>query len=206
MLTGMDLGQRPTGVERGKQRQRDYERGDGDAEQRAVGVPEYQDADGNSDKSGGDDGQRAAQRYVLPRLQYHEREHEDGDGVYQHHRRLRIYQQQQRGYGGYADAEADRAEYERAREHKHSDQQELRYGKSIQILLPTAPAILRYRLTGKNAGAALAVNRNLPVHQHIGDTRRELARVVVGGVVVDALGVEHHDVGKSARLDATATT
>ena len=60
------------------------------------------------------------------------------------------------------------------------------------------------RLAGKHPGQSLVINRNLAIHDDERDADRELAWIVVGRRVDDALGVENDQVSEVAPLDAAA--
>src|SRR5499425_1956539 len=58
--------------------------------------------------------------------------------------------------------------------------------------------------TRQRARMIAAVDRHLPVHQHGGDAGRVAARLLVGGAVGDARGVEDHYVGPRAGIEDAA--
>lgn len=62
----------------------------------------------------------------------------------------------------------------------------------------------RYGLSSEDPCAALVVDSDLAIDDDIGDSGRELARALVGGVVVYPVRVENRDVREIALLDATA--
>ncbi len=59
----------------------------------------------------------------------------------------------------------------------------------------------RHGLPSQDPGAPLVVHTHLAVDDNVGYARGEPARVVVGGVVYDALGIEHDEVAIVSLLD-----
>src|SRR6185312_5153716 len=66
---------------------------------------------------------------------------------------------------------------------------------------PGAPA---HRASARGARRLAAAQRPHAVHPDVVDARGELLRLLVGGVILDRVRVEHHDVGIVARLELTA--
>src|SRR5215469_744912 len=95
------------------------------------------------------------------------------------------------------------------------------HGNSVPALASRAPGpLVRARATAASAGAgprapayraaACRPGRLTPaqcpyaVHPHLIDTRCELMRALVGGVILNGRGIEHHDIGEVATLQLSA--
>ena len=56
----------------------------------------------------------------------------------------------------------------------------------------------------ENAGALLFIYRQLPVYQHVGNSRGVNSRVFEAGLVDDAIGIEYNNVGELSSCDYPA--
>src|SRR5262249_35007830 len=64
-----------------------------------------------------------------------------------------------------------------------------------------APGAAAHRAAARGTRGLPPAQRTHAVHPHVLDAGRELLRLLVGGVILDRLGIEAHDVGEVAVLD-----